>query len=79
MEYEIWAEGYLDQGMEDIPEKAKLMGKQEANTFVEACEIWFRNNVSKESFERYFYIRNGKPYFWVELFDNEADARKSFE
>ena len=26
MKYEVWAEGFLDQGMEGIPEKAEFIG-----------------------------------------------------
>jgi len=78
MIFEIWAEGYLDQGMEGVPAKAKFIGYSEGETFTEACENWYKEHVSKESFNKYFRISNGRPIYWCRLFDNEEDARKSF-
>ena len=79
MKYEIWAEGFLDQGMEGIPTKARLVGEAEGNTFAEACSNWFKTNVSEGDYKRYFRIdTNGNPLFWVRLFNNENDARKAF-
>ena len=79
MKYDIWAEGFLVTGMEGIPQKAHFVGQAEGNTFAEACENWYKNNVSPDEFERYFHIdSDGNPRFWVGLFDNEEDARKGF-
>ena len=71
--FEIWAEGYI------VPEchaRAMLMGKQEAETFEQACDLFFENNPDKDCYRK---IEDGTPIFWgCKLFDNEADARKSF-
>lgn len=35
-EYEIWSEGYLCSGMDGVPEKAHLFGKEHGDNFKEA-------------------------------------------
>lgn len=76
--YDIWAEGFLDQGMEGIPQKAQYVGQAQGHTFAEACEFWYLNNVPRKEFEKYFRVTNGKPSYWVNLYDNEEDAKKAF-
>jgi hypothetical protein len=75
-EWEIWSEGYLATGMEGIPETAQLMGKFVANSFKEACDKWaatLTDPYSKSCYD------GERLMFWAcGLFDNEADARKSF-
>lgn len=74
-EWEIWSEGYLVSGMEGIPATAQLEGKFHAETFSDACKKWAETLPVKE--QKLFnpvYLT-----FWgCKLFDNEADARKSF-
>lgn len=77
--FDIWREGFLDQGMEGVPEKAKYVGSEYGVDFVDACRKYYMKNTSPEEFKRYWYIANdGTPCFWCRLYDNEADARKSF-
>lgn len=79
MKYNIWAEGFLVQGMEGIPEKASFVGQSEGSTFAEACENWYKKNVSPCDFKRFFHIdHEGNPIYWVRLFNNEEDTRKAF-
>lgn len=79
MKYEVWAEGFLDQGMEGIPKKAEFIGFGEGETFAEAASNCIKEKWEEEEWKRYFYIdKDGNPRAWVRLFDNEADARKSF-
>jgi hypothetical protein len=67
--YSIWAEGWAANG--DGYNLAKLVGRVEAETFLEACQEWGKSQPN------YFRITDGKPYYWgCQLFDNETDARK---
>ena len=78
-QYDIWAEGFLDQGMEGVPEKASYVGKEYGINFADACERYYRKHSTPEDFNKYFFITDdGIPCYWVRLFDNEIDARKSF-
>lgn len=67
MNYEIWSEGYNDMGNIGSAHKH---GEQEADSFDQACVIFFVD-------DKFF---NGKllTYWGCRLFDNEAEARKSF-
>lgn len=77
--FDIWREGYLDQGMEGVPEKAEYIGSEYGVDFVDACKRYFMKNRSPEEFERYWYIcDDGTPCYWCRLYDNEIDARKHF-
>jgi hypothetical protein len=71
---EIWSEGYLATGMEGIPAPAHLHGVIEAENLREACE---KLAEADEGFKGYFNAKN-MSYWGCRLFDNEADARKSF-
>lgn len=67
-EYEIWSEGYADNGGH---EGAHFHGKCEAGNFDEACIKLMEAKLDKNS--------DGTNSIWgCRLFDNEADARKSF-
>ena len=72
--FEIWAEGYI------VPEchaRAMLMGRQEAETFEQACDLFFENLT--ENRDCYRKREDGTPVFWgCRLFDNEADARIAY-
>lgn len=69
--WEIWAEGFRfnhDEG------HASLMGTQEAETFKEACDLLAARD---RGFER-SYNPDRLTHWGCRLFDNEADARKTF-
>jgi len=75
IQWEIWTEGYLCSGMEGIPAPAKFLGTSFAPSFKEACVAFFRGRDPK----RYGDFNPDTMQFWgCRLFDNEADARKSF-
>lgn len=77
--FDICSEGFLDQGMEGVPEKAKYVGSEYGVDFIDACKKYCMKNTSPEEFKRYWCVANdGTPCFWCRLYDNEADARKSF-
>lgn len=72
--FEVWSQGFLCTGMEGIPSTAQFHGIYEAENFIEACRK-FSENTNEPN---YFHVENGKPYYYVQLFDNEIDARKAF-
>lgn len=72
-QYEIWSEGFADS--REL-HQAYLFGCGEGETFREAC-INFMNADKQHKELRYFNVKDLT--FWgCRLFDNEADARKSF-
>jgi hypothetical protein len=70
--YSLWMEGYITQGNSS---KADFLGTFEANSFENACDKWADTIKEKE-----YYERNGNiaSYWGCRIYDNEADARKSF-
>lgn len=71
-EFEIWMEGYTATGEH---ETAQMIGKGTGSTFDEAVKDYMSKNP-KNGIEE-----NGRSSWsiWAcSLFDNEADARKSF-
>lgn len=83
-EYEIWSEGYMATGEHGT---AHLHCKINANSFDEAVELANKNeNLGAEKYDRrsfmseeYYQNRRSNWKIWgCALFDNEADARKSF-
>lgn len=67
--YEIWRGGYRCSGME-APEKASKLGKQEAESFQEACDLFCK-------LEKPGYYNSKNLTLWgCGLYDNEVDARK---
>lgn len=74
-EYEIWSEGFACSGDRG---NATFHGKQNADSFEEACDIFFNGNELYRGLlagDRKTKIRA----FWgCRLFDNEIDAKKSF-
>jgi hypothetical protein len=76
-EYEIWIEGHAATG--DIA-CAKFMGKQEAETFEDACIKKIGHLLDKDSEQPDGYRRRGGRFcVWACCcYDNEIDARKSF-
>lgn len=69
--YEVWCEGYSATGNSG---QAHLWGSIEASSFREACVALA---AQKDDTEKYF---NPTQLTWwgCSLFDNEADARKTF-
>lgn len=76
MKYEIWMEGYLATGMEGQPKRAGCLGKVEAETFVEACD----KLCSSTAFQKRYgtYHKESNSVWGCKLFNNEAEARRSF-
>ncbi|MEJ7831207.1 MAG: hypothetical protein WKF91_23580 [Segetibacter sp.] len=75
-EYQIWSEGFAATGERG---GATFHGKQMAETFDEACDLFFKGNSTYDS------LLDGRDmktliraYWGCRLFDNEADARRSF-
>lgn len=80
-EYEIWMEGFTDQGMEGIPARASRLNRKhapdtlwEGETFQDACV----KALTELHFEMRHYRYDLNCYWGVGLFDNETDARKSY-
>lgn len=71
MKYEVWMEGYLATGMEGIPQGATLVGEVEADSFKDACDLFYGNDT-------FHYNPQRLTYWGCKLFDNEQDARKNF-
>lgn len=70
--FNIWSEGFAATGQSG---GATLLLRVRANSWEEACETLFR----MPAFAQYMKKRNGAYFYWgCRLFDNEADARKSF-
>jgi hypothetical protein len=85
-EYEIWIEGYAATGESST---ASYIGKAMGDTFEDACnnfeypEDEFNMGIKVHSKGEKLPLdekgHGGKPSIWAcRLFDNEADARKSF-
>lgn len=69
--YQVWIEGFLATGEHA---RASLIGEVEANSFQEACDaLCGKYTVHNEN-----YNRENRTVWGCRLFDNEADARKSF-
>jgi hypothetical protein len=65
--YEVWEEGYIITG-NSAP--AHKRGEVEATSFQEACDILLKDNTD--------YNSERLTVWGCKLYDNEADARKSF-
>lgn len=79
MKYQIWAGGFLDQGMEGVPEKAQFIGYGEGNSFAEAASNCIKKEWGEEEWKKYFYVTSdGIPYAYTRLYDNEKEAREQF-
>lgn len=70
--FEIWAEGYRASG--EKGSGAIYWGKVEANSFKEA----FDKLAERDKSFRNCYNPVNLTFWACRLFDNEADARKSF-
>lgn len=80
MKYDIWVEGYLCTGMEGIPAKAKCLATGvEGDTFLDAVRKWYNSVPNAEYKYGHLSIDGDCATLWgCKLYDNEADARKSF-
>ena len=65
--FDIWSEGYAATGESNT---AMYHGTVYAPTFKKACDIYFKDNS--------FYDPKDLTFWGCSLFDNEADARRSF-
>lgn len=67
IEFEVWSEGYVITGNSG---QAHMMGKIKANSFQEACDKLLLNDK--------YYNSERLSYWGCKLYDNRADASKSF-
>lgn len=87
-EYEVWSQGWSSS---DGNAQAHLIGKTIARSFRQACHIImcqkYLENIKKvndPNYKEYFnpdrwdYDSKGITVWGCSLYDNEADARKSF-
>lgn len=85
-EFEIWTEGFSATGNQ---EKASFIGKAFGIDFNDACKNFKHENDIINEYTEEIIIHKGdklkldehysEPRIWgCRLFDNEADARKSF-
>jgi len=66
-EWSIWSEGYSTTGQEG---GATFHGKKWAETFQEACNMFFEGDTTYDS---------GNLTYWAcNLYDNQGDARRGF-
>lgn len=68
--YNIWVEGYLVSGMEGRPQGASFVASVEAESFSEACKKFYKNDP--------LFNEEHLTNWGCQLYDNEAEARKSF-
>ena len=76
MLYQIWMEGYLVSGCEGVPIRAIFCGKVDAADFKSACKKLWEQPETLKKFGK--LDPSGLAVWACRLFDNEADARKSF-
>lgn len=65
--YDVWMEGFVCTGESS---KAHFVGSVKAETFKKACDKLFNNDI--------LYDPINLTHWGCRLYDNEADARKSF-
>lgn len=70
--FEVWAEGYRATGDREFH---RLMGKVEAETFKEACDIVFSKG---DKYFRECYNPERLSHWGCRLFDNANDAAEAF-
>lgn len=75
---QVWVEGYCATGEQ---QNAQLVGEVEAIDLEDAIQQLYKLRYPDES-RRKQYLRKREDGHWVEwgcrIYDNEADARKSF-
>lgn len=74
--WSVWAEGYAATGESG---EAFLVGRKWAATFERACELIHKEKGEK-ALGQYTPPKDGQPpaYWGCRLYDNEADARRTF-
>ncbi len=76
--FQVWVEGFQATGEW---RKAQLVGEIWADSFDNAVQQLYKERYPDEA-ERNRWFRKSESGFWVEwgcrIYDNEADARKSF-
>ena len=70
-EFDIWVEGYRATGESQT---AQYFGKQKGFSLADACRRYAESHPSDAS----FWNKDFTAYWACRVFDNEADARKSF-
>jgi len=73
--FDVWMEGFLVQGMEG-PARARCIGRVEATTFQEACDLLCESRTFQERNGK--YDKKQRTVWGCRLFDNEVDARRTF-
>ncbi|MCK4826614.1 hypothetical protein KA005_63320 [bacterium] len=73
--YEIWMEGYAATQESDI---AQYVGSVEAKSFKEACIKFSKTEEATEKQWEEFFNPTDLSFWGCRLYDNEADARKTF-
>jgi len=75
--FQIWTEGYAATGEHG---DASLMGEAEGATFDEAVDAFIAKHKEQNPNDAHHWKGSGRnAAFWAcRVFDNEADARKSF-
>jgi hypothetical protein len=68
--YSVWVEGFLATGMEGVPAMARYLGDAAGENFEDACIGLLCDHANFDA--------ASLTVWGCRLFDNEADARKSF-
>lgn len=74
-EFEIWMEGYAMNGQMSV---ASFIGKAKGETFNDACRNFKYEKGEKLNLDKHYEHQKHLSIWGCRLFDNEADARKSF-
>lgn len=77
MVYDIWSEGFCCTGQSGT---AQCVARNvEADSFIDAVRKWYNSEPDAKNKYGDLSIKKDKAFLWgCKLFDNEADARKSF-
>lgn len=74
--YEVYMEGYVDNGGRC---GASYVSYGRGDNFAEAAKNACIKKFGEKETEKFFEVHGGRPFFWgCEMFDNYADAAKSF-
>lgn len=74
-EFEVWMEGYRVTGNSSTAER---LGSAKRDTFRDACDAVMQVKRGEGWEINSFYDRGKLTYWGCKLFNNEAEARKSF-
>ena len=78
--FDIWLEGYLDQGSGGNPSKAHCEARGvKGESFTDAVDRYVRSDRCKDS---YLWAYNKEKDYWtcwaIMAYDNEEDARRRY-